>query len=183
MELLYIVSCTLHPLSHTPLSHILSPHTPHTRLLAVSSFKTYVMADLRKAIRFDKCDCQLSVLGVKSPGIRVEHLEKKPVKQEATTSSEEGGRERRERRGGRGGRGGREEREGGEERREVRKRGGRGGREEGGRGRERRKREGGRERKLQSCCFIMNYGASLCRPQPHHCSLVTVLHGCKLKCL
>ena len=105
-----------------PHSHILSPHTPHTRLLAVSSFKTYVMADLRKAIRFDKCDCQLSVLGVKSPGIRVEHLEKKPVKQEATTASEEGGRERRERRGGR------EEREGGEERREVRKRGGRGGR-------------------------------------------------------
>ena len=142
MELLYIVSCPLHPLSHTPsphilsptpphptsslpplphplspLSHILSPpsptsslpplphpltphpltpHTPHTRLLAVSSFKTYVMADLRKAIRFDKCDCQLSVLGVKSPGIRVEHLEKKPVKQEATTSSEEGGRGRRE---------------------------------------------------------------------------------------
>jgi len=47
------------------------------RLLAVTTFKTYVMADLRKAIRFDKCDCQVSILGgVKSPGIRVEQLEK-----------------------------------------------------------------------------------------------------------
>ena len=162
-----------------PHSHILSPHTPHTRLLAVSSFKTYVMADLRKAIRFDKCDCQLSVLGVKSPGIRVEHLEKKPVKQEATTSSEEGGgggrggRERRERREGReGGRGGEE---GGKEKRGERREG----RRREGEGEE---EEGGRE-SFKVAVFIMNYGASLCPPQPHHCSLVTVLHGCKLKCL
>ena len=95
------------------------------------------MADLRKAIRFDKCDCQLSVLGVKSPGIRVEHLEKKPVKPEASTSSEEGV-------------------------------------EEG--------REG-----FRVAVFIMNYGVfdleSLHPPQVHHCSLVTVLLGCKLKCL
>ena len=48
------------------------------------------MADLRKQIRFEKCDCQLSVLGVKSPGIRVEHLEKKPVKPETSTSGEDG---------------------------------------------------------------------------------------------
>ena len=91
------------------------------------------MADLRKAIRFDKCDCQLSVLGVKSPGIRVEHLEKKPVKQEATTSSEEGGRGRREgEEGEEGGGGGGEGRE-------------RGGEREGGKG---RGREGEKASKL-----------------------------------
>lgn len=63
----------------------------HHRLLAVTTFKTYVMADLRKAIRFDKCDCQVSILGgVKSPGIRVEQLEKgvKHEKQDTGTEGE-----------------------------------------------------------------------------------------------
>lgn len=49
------------------------------RVLAVTSFRTYTMADLRKPIRFDKCDLQLSILGAKSPGLRVEPLEKASV--------------------------------------------------------------------------------------------------------
>lgn len=52
------------------------------------------MADLRKAIRFDKCDCQVSILGgVKSPGIRVEQLEKGVKHEKQDTGKEGEGRE------------------------------------------------------------------------------------------
>lgn len=63
------------------------------------------MADLRKAIRFDKCDCQVSILGgVKSPGIRVEQLEKGVKHEKQDTGKEGEGREGKgeEREGGSG---------------------------------------------------------------------------------
>ena len=74
---------------------------------------------------------------------------------------------------------------GGRERRERRERreGEEGVKEERGEESEREGKEGGGRESFKVAVFIMNYGASLRPPQPHHCSLVTVLHGCKLKCL
>ena len=70
----------------------------------MTTFKTYEMADLRKPIRFDKCDCQVSILGVKSPGIRVEHLQKGVKQEKHDTGKEKGGGKGRRGRGGGGGR-------------------------------------------------------------------------------
>ena len=53
----------------------------------MTSFKTYVMADCRKPIRFENCDLQLGILGSKTPGIRLERLVKDKVSKPDTERS------------------------------------------------------------------------------------------------